>query len=97
MPMENAIDFEKKVTEFRAYYDENYDFLLSASEVYKTLIHALLIDKIAIESITARIKDREECIGKFKLKYLQEIEKDPKEYQICDFITDIIGLRVVCL
>lgn len=91
------IDFEKKVSEFRSFYDENYDFLISASDVFKTLISALLIDKVPIDSITHRIKDREESIGKFKRKYLTEIESKNDDYKIQEHITDLVGLRVVCL
>lgn len=91
------LDFEKKVTEFRSYYDENHDFFTSAADVYKTLISALLIDKVSIDTITSRIKDREECIGKFKRKYLTEIELNGNDYLIQNHVTDLVGLRVVCL
>jgi ppGpp synthetase/RelA/SpoT-type nucleotidyltranferase len=91
------IDFEKKVSEFRSYYEENYEFLNSASEVFKTLISALLVDKVPIDSIAFRIKDREECISKFKRKYLTEIEVKNTDYAIQNHLTDLVGLRVVCL
>ena len=91
------IDFEKKVSEFRSYYDDNYDFLTSAADVFKTLIAALLVDKAPIDTITSRIKDREECIGKFKRKYLTEIESKNVNYMIQNHLTDLVGLRVVCL
>lgn len=92
-----SIDFDKKNSEFQAYHDENYDFLCSAGEVYKTLINALLVDNVPIDSISMRVKDREECISKFKRKYLAEIESKNEDYQIQDHITDLVGLRVVCL
>lgn len=91
------MDFEKKVTEFSSYYDENYDFLDSAANVFKTLIAALLIDKVQIDSINYRIKEREECISKFKRKYLTEIENSNLDYKIENHLTDLVGLRVVCL
>ena len=91
------IDFEKKVSEFRSYYDDNYDFLTSAADVFKTLIAALLVDKAPIDTITSRIKDREECIGKFQRKYLTEIESKNVNYMIQNHLTDLVGLRVVCL
>jgi putative GTP pyrophosphokinase len=93
----SPIDFEKKVTEFRSFYDENYDFLHSATEVFKTLISALLVDKVPIDNISFRIKDKEECIGKFKRKYLNEIENNGDDYFIQNHITDLVGLRVTCL
>lgn len=97
--MENIepIAFEKKVSEFCSYYNDNYDFLTSAAEVFKTLISALLVDKVLIDTIIYRIKDREECIGKFKRKYLIDVESTNVEYLIQDYLTDLVGLRVVCL
>ncbi len=91
------ISFEKKISEFYSYYDDNYELLRSASEVYKTLISALLVDKVPIDSISFRIKDKQECISKFKRKYLAEIEDTKDDYSIQDFISDLVGLRVVCL
>lgn len=92
-----SVGFERKVAEFRSYYDENYDFLVSAGDVFKTLINALLVDKVPIDAITSRIKEREECISKFKRKYLTEIEDNDIEYTIQGYVTDLVGLRVVCL
>lgn len=91
------MDFEKKATEFCSYYDENYDFFDSAANVFKTLISALLIDKVQIDTIIYRIKERDECIGKFKRKYLTEIENSNTDYKIQEKLTDLVGLRVVCL
>jgi len=94
---QTPINFEKKATEFRSFYEEHYDFLKSASDVFKTLISALIIDKVSTDSITARIKSKEECISKFKRKYLAEIESKGSDYNIQDYITDLVGLRVVSL
>ncbi|MCB9233224.1 MAG: (p)ppGpp synthetase [Bacteroidia bacterium] len=91
------IDFDKKLSEFHSFYDENFKFLNSAAEVFKTLISALLVDKVAIDTITYRLKEREECISKFKRKYLTEIESNNTDYVIQNHITDLVGLRVVCL
>ncbi len=97
IPEKFPIDFEKKVTEFCSYYDEQHDFLLSAADVFKTLISALLVDKIPVDSVSSRIKNREECVSKFKRKYLPDLDNSNKDYKIQDYITDIVGLRIVCL
>jgi putative GTP pyrophosphokinase len=91
------IDFEMKLSEFNSYYDDNYNYLVSASNIFKNLINALLVDKVTIDGISARIKDKEECISKFKRKYLTELENGNVDYTIQDHITDLVGLRVVCL
>lgn len=91
------VDLEKKLAEFCSYYDENHSVLLSASDIFKTLISALLVDKIPVDSVTSRIKDRDECISKFKRKYLSDLEKEGVDFDIKNYITDIVGLRIVCL
>ncbi|TGE24503.1 (p)ppGpp synthetase [Hymenobacter aquaticus] len=91
------IDINHKINEFRTYYDDNYDYLLSASEVFKTLISALIVDSAPSTTVSFRIKEREECIDKFKRKYQKPLEEKAIDFQIKDHITDIIGLRIVCL
>ena len=64
-----------------------------------SLITALLRDNenISFSKIEGRIKKREECILKFIRKYRTNLEKTSQEYSIKNHITDIIGIRVVCL
>lgn len=47
--------------------------------------------------IISRVKERNECIEKFNLKYRKEVEKSKKNYEIKDYITDLIGIRVICM
>nr|WP_281492397.1 (p)ppGpp synthetase [Wohlfahrtiimonas chitiniclastica] len=52
---------------------------------------------IPISKIEGRIKDREECMHKFNLKYRKALEADEIPYMIKEHISDLIGIRVVCL
>ena len=52
---------------------------------------------MALSKIEGRVKDREECVKKFTRKYRTALEAEGNEYQIIDHITDLIGLRVICL
>lgn len=52
---------------------------------------------IPISKIEARVKDREECIRKFNLKYRGALEENKNPYSIRDHITDLVGVRIVCL
>ncbi|MCG3727905.1 RelA/SpoT domain-containing protein [Vibrio cincinnatiensis] len=56
-----------------------------------------MITGIAISKIEGRVKDKEECIRKFNLKYRKTLESENTPYEIKDHISDLIGLRVVCL
>jgi putative GTP pyrophosphokinase len=90
-------DLEKEVENFYKYYLDNYKVFEQAAEYFKSLINSLVSDDCEIQSISFRVKDKEECISKFKRKYLQKLEEDSKPYQIKEQITDLIGLRIVCL
>lgn len=90
-------DFEKNY--FREFYSDNLKTLDDAKTSFCALINALVSHSgdIAISKIEGRVKDKEECLGKFNLKYRKELEANETEYEIKDHISDLIGLRVVCL
>lgn len=94
-----SLDFEKEKNQFREYYSNNIKLLEGATDSIRTLIDALLThsENIYISKVEGRVKDKEECIRKFNLKYRKKLENSEIEYEIKDHITDLIGLRVVCL
>ncbi|WP_343605213.1 (p)ppGpp synthetase [Roseateles sp.] len=93
-----SINFEDEKAAFRKFYDEKQTLLVQSCESYRTLIKALLTSEaIAVSKVEARVKDREECIRKFFRKYLPALEEQRQPYEIAPHITDLIGLRVVCL
>jgi putative GTP pyrophosphokinase len=93
-----AADYETEKTAFRDFYDASRSTLDAANTTYMTLIRSLLAtdEHIAGVKVEGRVKDREECLSKFRRKYQTNIEKDKKAYAIQEHITDLIGLRVVC-
>ncbi|MCK2055798.1 (p)ppGpp synthetase [Methylobacterium sp. 37f] len=54
-------------------------------------------DVVKISKIEGRVKEREECVSKFSRKYRTDLENKNQEYSIKDHITDLIGVRIVCL
>jgi ppGpp synthetase/RelA/SpoT-type nucleotidyltranferase len=52
---------------------------------------------VAVSKLEGRVKDKEECIKKFTRKYRTVLETKSEPYTIKDHVTDIIGLRLVCL
>jgi ppGpp synthetase/RelA/SpoT-type nucleotidyltranferase len=50
-----------------------------------------------VSKVESRVKNREECIKKFTRKYRSGLESSLTAYIIKDYITDLIGLRIVCL
>ncbi len=94
-----SLDFDVEKHAFREFYSDNLALLEGANNSFCTLIEALLTHSggIAISKIEGRVKDKEECIRKFNLKYRKALESASTEYNIKDHISDLIGLRVVCL
>ena len=95
----NSLDFDFERIAFREFYDAERDTLKAALESFKSLIDSLLfcIPEVAISSSTGRIKTHDECISKFIRKYRAALESTKTPYTIRKKITDLIGLRVVCL
>ena len=79
-------------------YNDNAQRLEQAKDAFLTLLSSLLAHhKFAVAATTGRIKDREESIKKFTRKYRNTFEEGEIPYEIKDHITDLIGLRLVCL
>jgi ppGpp synthetase/RelA/SpoT-type nucleotidyltranferase len=94
-----SLDFDSEKINFRDFYANNRDNLSAALGSFKTLVESLLLsfESLSISNIEGRIKDREECISKFTRKYRTELESSKTPYTIREKISDLIGLRVVCL
>lgn len=93
-----SLDFEAEKSSFRNYYSDNYELLKEAEEFIRSLITSLLSDAgIEKPTVISRLKDREESIRKFSRKYQLILEQTQQPYEIKDYITDLIGIRVVCL
>lgn len=93
-----SLDYESEKTAFREFYDGSRTVMDAANTTYTTLVRSLLATNKAIAGVKVegRVKEREECLNKFRRKYLTALEADKKDYTIREHITDLIGLRVVC-
>ncbi len=93
-----SLDFEAEKAVFRDYYNDNAPRFEQAKVAFLTLVGSLLAyDGHGVAAAIGRIKDREESIRKFTRKYQEALEKSETPYEIKDYITDLIGLRLVCL
>lgn len=93
-----SLDFEKEKASFREWYDTKQASLARAARQLENLVASLTSASAEVEepSVSHRLKDREECIKKFALKYQTDLESSGTEYEIKNHISDLIGLRVVC-
>ncbi len=94
----SSTDFEKEKKNFREYYSDNLHLLEGAAKLFESLISSLTAESKDLEApvVISRVKDREESIKKFALKYQTNLEAEEKDYEIKDHITDLIGLRLTC-
>lgn len=93
-----AANFETEKKRFLDYVNDNIDLLRKAESSFSTLIQSLLATSpdLSSSTVTSRVKGRKECIKKFSRKYQVQLEKENKEYEIKDYVTDLIGVRIIC-
>lgn len=94
-----SLDFEQEKKLFRAFYASHYPALEETKDCYIRNISRILVQTNLVEvtKIEGRIKDQEECIKKFHRKYQDNLELREHPYEIKDYLTDLIGIRIVCL
>jgi putative GTP pyrophosphokinase len=94
-----SLDFEFEKTAFRTFYEQNLLLLEMAQQSFSALVNALVMHPgtVAVSKIEGRVKDKEECIRKFVRKYQPALEERNEPYEIRSHVTDLIGLRIVCL
>lgn len=94
-----SLDFDVEKASFRKFYGDNARVLEDAKNSFLTLVRALIVHDgtVVLSKLEGRVKEREECIDKFNNKYRTGLESSQTPYSISDHISDLIGLRVVCL
>jgi ppGpp synthetase/RelA/SpoT-type nucleotidyltranferase len=98
-PTMASLDFEQEKSAFRNYYESNRKHFNDAKNIYIRIISSLLkqSDVGEVTRIEGRVKDKEECIKKFHRKYQSKLEADEQPYEIKYYISDLMGIRIVCL
>ncbi|MDA8457417.1 (p)ppGpp synthetase [Acidovorax sp. GBBC 3334] len=94
-----SLDFSREERGFEAFYEQELPALQYACASYIALLQSILsrTPHLDITKVEGRIKDRQECIAKFSRKYRAALEESNTPYEIRHYITDLIGVRVVCL
>lgn len=84
---------------FHQYYARERPVLEHACAFYVALLQSILSKdpSIDISKVEGRVKDRDECIRKFSRKYRAALEEANEPFEIQHYLTDIVGVRVVCL
>jgi len=94
-----SLDFELEKKLFRDFYTRYQSDLENIKNRYINIIEALikLSDLGEVTKIEGRVKDQDECIKKFQRKYQGRLETEGRSYAIKDYLSDLIGIRIVCL
>lgn len=87
----NVVD--KKIKEFHDWYNNQ----LQQNEEAIRFFCSIIAKIPRVESVKGRTKNYDECVSKFKRKYLPTIELEDQDYEIHNYLTDLIGIRAVCL
>lgn len=97
--MSSAIQPAHEESVFHAFYARELPALQQACAFFMALLQSILFQArhIDIAKIEGRVKDRDECLRKFSRKYRTALEESGTPYEIHHYITDLIGVRVVCL
>jgi len=86
------IALNKEIYEFKVWYENQLPYHDAAVGFFCELIATVP----KVESIIGRTKSLDECISKFKRKYLPLLKPDENSFIIRDYLTDLIGIRAVC-
>jgi ppGpp synthetase/RelA/SpoT-type nucleotidyltranferase len=85
-------NIEKKIIEFENWYKHQLPHHEASVRFFSELIATIP----KVETVSGRTKNYAECISKFKRKYLPQINADDDNYQISEYLTDLIGIRAIC-
>lgn len=94
-----SLDFDLEASQFRAFYAEQAAALEEACAVFTGRVATVVTQAggVDITKVEGRVKEADECIRKFVRKYRPALEESNTPYDIQSYITDLIGVRVVCL
>ena len=94
-----SLDFDVEANRFRTFHGQQAASLEAACTAITAMVAAAVNEAggVDVAKVEGRVKDVDECIRKFVRKYRPALEENNTPYDIQSYITDLIGVRVVCL
>eukprot|EP01030_Chromulinospumella_sphaerica_P000625 gene625-618_t len=94
-----SLDFDLEESQFRSWYAAQAVALEDACAALTARMATVVTQAggVDITKVEGRVKDADECVRKFVRKYRPALEESNTPYDIETYITDLIGVRVVCL
>lgn len=94
-----SLDYDLEKARFHAFYAQHFPLWEKALASLVTSLSTLVGPPAHMDGakVEGRIKSADECVRKFSRKYRTALEDKNTPYEIAPYITDLIGLRIVCL
>ena len=94
-----SLDFDLEESQFRTHYAQQLPALEEACAALTAMVAAVVTRTAGVDiaKVEGRVKEADECIRKFVRKYRPALEENNTPYEIQHYITDLVGVRVVCL
>ena len=92
-----SLDFEHERAQFLEFHAQHEMHWHSLAVAYAAQLQDILADTVPGCKLEWRIKDPHEALRKFSRKYRADLEESGTSYEIRHYLSDLIGLRVVCL
>lgn len=92
-----TFDFERERARFLGYHAEHAPQWRATAAAYAAQLQEMLATTVPGCKLDWRIKDPHEALRKFSRKYRSGLEESGTPYEIQNYLSDLIGLRVVCL
>lgn len=90
-------EFERERARFLEFHTLHAAQWHAAAAAYATQLQGILAGPVPGCKVDWRIKDPHEALRKFSRKYRASLEESGTPYEISHYLSDMIGLRVVCL
>ena len=92
-----SLDFERERTRFLEVHAQHEAHWCALAAGYAGQLQNILADTVPGCKLDWRIKDPHESLRKFSRKYRAALEESGTPYEIRHYLSDLIGVRVVCL
>lgn len=92
-----TLDFERERARFLEFHAQQLPQWRSDAAIYTVQLQEILASAVPGCKLEWRVKDAQEALRKFSRKYRATLEESGTPYEIRHYLSDLIGLRVVCL
>lgn len=92
-----SLDFDIERARFLDYHEQHGAELHTSARALASHLQAVVADAVPGCKIEWRVKDAQESVRKFSRKYRAALEENGTAYDIRDYLTDLVGVRIVCL